>query len=957
MKNRRTYLDELAGHVIETYSGRLEEMTIVFPNRRAGLFFIKSISRLIKRPVWSPTVYGFEDFVYELAGVKPSDPLSLLLDLYDVFSEISDFKEPFDRFYFWGEMLLKDFDEIDKNLVQVRSLFTTLKNLKEIDAQFDILTEEEKDALRGFWGSVLMEKSDHKNNFLRFWASLYPLYRSFQSILNKKGKAYSGMIYRKLCADLKGKDFHWNKGKVLFTGFNALLPAEEQIIKWFLESSNGKVHWDLDRYYFDNPDHEAGLFLRKYSNDPVFRNTFPAEVPSSFAHSSKEINSIASSQYSGQAKIAGNIIHSLASDSKIPDLENTVMVLPDESLLPQVLYSLPDNVGKINITMGYPIKNSSFYSLFDGWLDLHETIRTSKGKSWFYHRNVLKLLNHHLISGISGSYGSEIIKMIEKRNQIYIPSGTFQVDALLSLIFDPLASQDLFEYLIRILLHVRNSNEGSNEDHYFIEREFSLVFYKLFNRLKDIFSERNMQVTPAILRRILKNYAQFEKVPFSGEPLEGLQVMGLLETRNLDFENIIILCANEGQLPRSGPLRSFIPYNVRRAFGLPNPDTLDAIYSYIFYRLLQRSSRVFLIYNTEESSQRKSEPSRYIYQLQFESGFTIDHKFLAMDITVNSRPPIVLKKDDYVMQRLERFLNQGTSRLSPSALNTYMACPLNFYYKYILDIREGEEVLEDLDAATFGSVLHTCMQLLYQPYEGRTVKSESIEMITKKIDRVIGRSFNKYYGQQTDKDEFRFEGKHILGREIIRKYIEKILEKDKELTPFDILGLEKEYQYNLPIEMHGRKARVRLRGIIDRLDRKEDQVRIIDYKSGRDDSSFRDIAGLFDVNNSPNKAIFQTLFYALLFVRGNSEYTYTNVTSGLYNLKELFDSAFDVRVKLKGRGSAQPIDDIQSFLPEFQDHLSSLIAEIYDPKISFKHRDDKDQCIFCKSLGMPTDLP
>ena len=956
MSGGSSFIDEIAEKLLIDYSGNLEDLTIIFPNRRAGLFFTKALAGKIKNPIWSPSILSFEDFVYSVMNRKPADNLSLLLDLYEAFRKITGFDESFDKFYFWGDMLLKDFNEIDKNLVKVKSLFTTIKNLKEIDVEFAFLSDSEMDALQRFWGSTLNNKTQQKDSFIRFWANLYPVYKSFQKVLEQEGKAYSGMIYRALCDEIRNGKQKWGKGKVIFAGFNALTPSEELIIKWFIESSKGGIFWDLDSYYFDNPGHEAGLFLRQYYKDKAFGRTFPGRGANHFKEVKKEIRAIASSQYSGQTKIAGNIIHGLIRDQGINEIDNTVVVLPDESLLSQVLYSLPASLDKVNVTMGYPLANSSFYSLIDMLLELQEHRRVGKDRTWFNYQQVLSILNHHFIIGVCKEKAEIIIGKIERKNIIYVPSELFSDDEFLSEIFDPDAGVDLFDYLVRILIRIRRSFDSFDDEKFFFEKEFSIVFYKLLERLNEIFNEKKVSFSAVILRRIIKNYSQLEKIPFSGEPLEGLQMMGLMETRNLDFKNVIILCANEGQLPSTGSLRSFIPYNIRKAFKLPNPDTQDSIYSYLFYRLLQRSEKVFMIYNTEESYTRPSEPSRYIYQLKFESGYHIKQYSMALDISVSDTEPIVIKKDKFIIDQLARFYLDKNYKFSPSSLNVYLSCPLSFYYRNVLDVREEEEVSEDLDAAKFGNILHKTMEDLYKPFIGEVLNKDIIKDIRKGIVSSIKKSFARYYGQEYSVD-FSLEGKNILGLEIIKNYIQKILDKDEMACPFEIIGIEQKYSYDLPINLSGKQVKVGLRGIIDRVDMKNGVVRIMDYKTGKDESSFKDIPGLFDSSDdNRNKAIFQTFFYAYLFLKNNPQYADGPIISGLYNLKELYSPSFDPRIKLKAYRSSKCIDDIIPFMDEYESHLTSLISEIYDPDIPFRHREDQDKCFYCENLGMPSDI-
>ena len=956
MSGYSSFIDEIAEKLLKDYSDNLEDLTIIFPNRRAGLFFTKALANKISNPIWSPAIISFEDFVYSMMDSTPSDNLSLLLDLHDVFKRISGFDETFDKFYFWGDMLLKDFNEIDKNLVNAKSMFTTIKNLKEIDVEFAFLSDSEMDALESFWGSALSDKNRHKKSFIKFWSNLYPIYSAFQEILKKQGKAYSGMIYRALCSKIRNGKFKWGKGKVIFAGFNALLPSEELIIKWFIESSKGDIFWDLDSYYFNKPGHEAGLFLRQYYKDKVFGKTFPARIPDHFKEVKKEIQTIASSQYSGQTKIAGNILQDLIKDQGVGGMDDTVVVFPDESLLSQVLYSLPASLKKVNVTMGYPLANSAFFSLIDKLLELQENQRIGKGLHWFNYKQVLSILNHHFIIGLVKDKVGELINLIERKNMIYVPSELFQDDKFLSAVFNPSASSDLFGYIVGIIIQIRRSFDTFDDEKFFFEKEFSIVFYKLLERLKDIFNERKVSISPTILRRIIKYYSQLEKIPFSGEPLEGLQMMGLLETRNLDFKNVIILCANEGQLPKTGSLSSFIPYNIRKAFGLPNPDTQDAIYSYLFYRLLQRSTNVFLIYNTEESYTRQSEPSRYIYQLKLESGYEIYQYSMALEVSVTETKPIIIHKNDFVFDQLARFYTNKKYKFSPSSLNVYLSCPLSFYYKNVLDISEEDEVSEDLDAAIFGNILHRTMEDLYKPFIGEVINKDSFRTIRTGLNSSIKRSFARYYGQEYSTD-FHLEGKNILDLEIIKNYVLKILEKDEIASPFEIIGIEQKYSYDLPINLFGQWVKVGLKGIIDRIDRRNGIIRIIDYKTGKDESSFKDIPGLFDGNDDKrNKAIFQTFFYALLFIKNNPQYADGPIISGLYNVKELYNPDFDPRIKLKINRKSSCIDDVVPFMGEYESYLSRLITEIYDPSMPFKHREDQDKCFFCQNLGMPSDI-
>lgn len=952
-----SFLSELADSLFKEYGEKLEEVSIIFPNRRAGLFFTRALSIRIDKPVWSPSIFSFEDFVYSISHLKEGDNLSLLLELYEVFKLKSDFKESFDKFYFWGDMLLKDFNEIDSNLVDAKDLYVSLKNLKEIDVQFNYMSEDQKLAMKSFWSHALNHPSGQKKAFLQFWQSLYPIYTNFKKNLSESNTGYQGMIYRELLKGIQEQNFSWKGGRVIFVGFNALSASEEAIVKWFSDKGLGRIIWDLDQYYFNNPKHEAGMFFRKYYHDPELKKSFPSGIPENFKNVKKNFYSIASGQYSGQAKIAGNIIVGIKEDLGPTGIDNTVVVISDETLLSQVLYALPEGIEKFNVTMGYPISSSSFYSLIDNILDLQNKVRISKKGAWYYYKNVLNILNHHLVAGNSRDEIRSIIDTIEKKNLIYVPADQLLESDLLRIVFKPLAGKDLFNYLIEVLLTVRDNFLLDKEGAYFFEKEFAIVFYKLLTRLKDVFKNKNIEVTPQILKRILKYYSRFEKIPFTGEPLHGLQLMGLIETRNLDFENIIIVGSNEGLLPGTGIQNSFIPHNVRKAFGLPNPDTNGAIFSYLFYRLIQRAKNIYLIYNTEESSSRNAEPSRYIHQLTFESGYEIKPYWLSTDISVSRIPPIVVNKNGSIIKRLNRYLVNGHDkqrRITPSALNRYLLCPLSFYYRYVLDIREKTDISEDLDAAKFGNILHEVMEVLYQPYIGKNVSGQDIIEIRKTIESALEKGFSSYYGQDKTRN-FQFEGKNILGKEIVRKYVRKILNRDLQLGTFKIIALEQNLDLDIPIEINGNQVMLAVKGIIDRIDIVNGTVRIVDYKTGKDESHFKSIQSLFDTSDDKrNKAVFQTFIYSILYLNNYSDSN--PVQACLYNSRELYQKDFDPRVKIGEGRKKLPVDDIRPLIKEFQLYFEELIQEIFDPEIPFKHHELQDSCFYCENMGMPSDL-
>jgi hypothetical protein len=960
-KTNRGFLNELADHLIGNFADSLDQLTVVFPNRRAGLFFTRALAGKIQKPIWSPVVLSLEDFISQFSGIQLADRISLLLDLYETYIKIIPVEETFDNFFFWGEMLLKDFDEVDKYLADAERLFITLKNLKEIDSRFQFLPDEQKKALESFWSATLGNPSKDKKNFMVFWQALAPIYTAFNQRLKRKQYGYQGMIYKDVLEKTRTRKINTDDRQILFAGFNALTRVEEELIKWFIREKNARIYWDLDAYYFEDPAHEAGVFLRKYYRDPVFRPFFPKTTVKHFP--GKQIRTISASQYPAQVKIAGRIIHDLQDQDDISALERTVIVLPDETLLSSLLYALPDDVRKLNITMGYPVTSSSFYSLMDHLIDLQENARRGSENTWFNHNQVVRILNHPLVVRMVPEESKRLLTKINRFNIIHVPAGMLTITDSLQQLFKVVKEPaGMFDYLMDILIHIRRRTVSEEMEGFMLEREFALVIYRFFNRLKETFSQRDIKLTFPLVGRVIRSYARNEKIPFTGEPLEGLQIMGLLETRNLDFDHVILLNVNEGFFPGTSGQSSFIPHNVRRAFQLPTRDSQDAIYAYLFYRLIQRAGNVHLIYNSEDAYNRNSEPSRYIYQLEFESGLKINHLSLVNDISIKSRPPVKILKDEFVRDRLNRYLTtyKGEKKhLTPSKLNMYLNCPLSFCYRYVYDVEEKEEVTEDLDAAKFGLILHKTMEYLYKPFEGVILTDKIFKKIFKGIEKAIHYGFANYHGVDEKKQDFRFEGKNLLGREIIIKYMKKILEHDQKQIPFRIKGVEINYDLSYPLILNNRDVQICLRGIIDRIDILEDgSIRIIDYKSGRDLSSFKSIESLFDRSDTArNKAVFQIFLYALLYLE-NHPGENGKVFPGLYNFKELHSDHFDVRIKkkIRSRKSLEPINDIRPWIEDFRPRLDDLLREIFNPSVPFEHVENKKECIYCVNLGAPSEF-
>ncbi|MEQ9425198.1 MAG: PD-(D/E)XK nuclease family protein [Cyclobacteriaceae bacterium] len=937
-------------HTLEKSKVKWAQTTLVFPNKRAGLFFRRYLLQELKTSTISPKIYSLEEFILGFSNSQLADSLSLNFDLFEVYRKLNPQAESFDKFHYWGEMLLRDFEDIDQHLVDPKQIFKGVKDQKELEDNFRFLDPEHLKIIQSFWASFLPKASGQQVQFLRLWEILQKVYDEFKVKLKSRNEGYRGMLYREVLTLLEMKTKRWENGKLVFAGFNALTQVEEKIIEYFIKEAKAEIFWDLDPYYLNDDKQEAGFFLRKYRELAAFKDSFSVSEQSCITGNDKEVTTIGVPLKIGQAKVAGKLV---AEEQGLND-EKTVVVLADEGLLFPLLNSIPYNVSSVNVTMGFPLKNTPLYSLLQSLLELQQNVRENKdGTLYFYYQHVLAVLRHPYIIESYPEPVKQIGDLIEKYNKVYVgASWLIEFEQFFERIFIAVNEATLAPYIEDLLTAL--VKEGNS-----LENEYIHQFLKQARRLSDLVNSREIKLDLDVFLRLFRQIIQSTRLPFSGEPLKGLQVMGILETRNLDFDNVIVLSMNEGSWPADTRSSSFIPYNIRKAFELPTFDQQESIYAYLFYRLMQRSKRVWFLYNTEEDFNMNGEISRYVRQLEAESGLKINHQLLNIPVKVSPAEPIIIKKDEKVLNELKQFTMQieKPRRLTPSALNIYLDCRLKFYFRYITKMYEPEEVKEEIDPGSFGNILHLTMELLYGNYTEETgqntVTSDNIVELRKQLPEVVEHAFRKHYGLVSEQD-FKFEGRNIIARAIILKFANAILDKDTAYAPFDVIGLEagerEGFSLELPIDLN---TTVALKGIIDRIDLKDDVVRVIDYKTGKDEKKGEDIHSLFDRDDKKrNKAVMQVLYYALMFQNGYPEMNQP-ITPGIYNSRELFSEEFDLKLKmLNEKGRYSQVWDARPLLPEFESELSGLLREIFDPTIDFDQTDDVKKCRWCPYKGI-----
>lgn len=978
----KTFLEELAEKVYAQYS-KLGEVTVVFPNRRAALYFRKHLSSLLSRPAFAPRIITIEDFISGFSSARIPDKLVLIYMLFESYRKVlplggegsEDLSMRFEHFFFWGEMLLRDFDEADKYAIPAGQLFKDLSQQKELDASFDFLTEEQRKFLKEFWGDFDANQSATKTRFLQVWRRLGDVYEQFRRDLLEKGFAYQGMLHRSV-ADALGT-FDQEKlqraGSVVFAGFNALTAAEEKIISFFVDRYGAKVFWDADAYYVNNDRQEAGEFIRQYQRHPVLGRTFNEDIPSHFQQkisSGKEVRLFGAAQPVGQAKLMAQVLKEEIATGLDPD--ETVIVLADEKLLMPVLHGVSGGVEKLNVTMGFPLSSTPFFNFVELLIDLQVSCRDGH----FNHRPVLGLLGHPYVVAADAGSASAKRKEILKCNWVNIPAAYLATEVPLHrLVFREIPAMSgvvsgmLITYLQSIIHEVGSLPSLSGFD-----REYAFHFMKFFNLLESVWrapvpTDREGDTKPERQRdgqeiksflRLFRQLVRAQKIPFSGEPLKGLQVMGVLETRNLDFKNVFILSLNEGAFPSSANKGSYVPHNIRKAYGLPTYAHQDAMYSYLFYRLLQRTENIFLFYNSETDVLGQGEMSRYLQQLLFESGLNIRRHVLHNPVQPRGISPLTIEKNEAVLQNLLK-LNESNpyfKGISPSALNSYMECRLQFYFRYIARIREPDEVEEELDARVLGDFVHKVMESFYKRLVERKgwglVEKADFENATQTLDHLIDQVFIAAYRLDPAKTVV-YAGQRLVVREVVRRFASRILEMDEEYAPFNIEALEME-GLTYAVKLGRPPFQAMLSGKIDRVDSKDDVLRIIDYKTGKDELEFESIASLFSREGRRNKAAFQTLLYALMYAHATApdgvektrsakerSTAHQRVVPGLINRMNLFYDDFEFGLKI-GR---QQVRDVREMFPEFEERLKDLFDELYDPGQPFDQTTNTDHCAYC----------
>ena len=913
---KSTFLSQLAERIVTDYSESISDLVVILPNKRAKIFLIESLRSKISNTVFAPEINSIEDFVQEIAGIRSIDSVELLFEFYAVYKTNTNTskQEPFETFANWAITLLQDFNEIDRYLLASNKVFTYLEAIKEVE----------------HW-SVEKNRTPLIEKHLAFWKLLPKYYENLYDHLNKKGIGYQGLIYREAVENLQQFSNKIGKKHYIFAGFNALNKAEEKIFQYLLSAGKAEVFWDIDNVFLSDKQHDAGLFVRDFKNNWPYYKSNPFSWIADDYQKTKNIHIIGTPKSVGQAKIVGEIIQK-NTDSQA--LSNTAIVLGEESLLLPVLFSLPADVDTLNITMGYSSKNNPAQILVSKLFKMHANALKRNQKQYvFYYKEVLDVLTNPLIAPYSETHN--LVQLIKSNNFTFINHKKIielasSKNKVFSLIFQKwdTNSIDVLDCISSLLLQIKSElNLDSNDEK--ITKAFVYSIYKIINKLKTYYSKNQTIDDLQTLEAIYKQVVNVAEVSFEGEPLNGLQIMGVLESRVLDFETVIITSLNEGKFPAGKSTNSFIPYDVKKEYGLPTFKEKDAIYTFHFYHLLQRAKNVYLLYNTESEGIDGGEKSRFITQLLVEKQecHTITEQIYNADVPATANFPTQIPKSEMVMQRLKQIATENG--FSPSSLTNYIRNPLQFYFQRVLRISDVDEVEENIAVNTLGIIIHKTLEILYLPFVGKTsLTIENIKNCISKIDAEVLLQFKEIYKEGEIK-----RGQNLLAFEIAKRTIFNFLNLEMKAIEngdnIKILALEKKCKQIL--KHPALPYDIAIQGTVDRIENRNGILRIIDYKTGKVEDKNLKLTTWADLTlEIKNDKIIQILCYAFML---QSEYGHTDMEAGIISFKNL-NAGFLPFTFVDNKVKTTIIS--KEILDSFTDEIVVVLNQILDQAIDFQ---------------------
>jgi len=949
-----SFLKLVAADLYKHTKGNLAHTAVVFPNKRAGLFFNEYLAQESDSPIWSPAYVSISELFRSLSPWEVGDPVKLVCELYKIFRRETQSTETLDDFYFWGEMLISDFDDADKNRVDTDKLFSNLQDLRNIMDDYTFIDDEQEEAIRQFFQNFSIERRTAlKERFISLWDVLGNIYKGFRESLASQNIAYEGMMYRHVIEHLDVDKLPYEK--YVFVGFNVLNKVEHTLFTQLKDAGKAVFYWDYDEFYMKENrqavTHEAGEFIRRNLRD--FPSPLSGELFKNLSKP-KEVHYIASSTENAQARYLPQWIRN---NLTTPEKE-TAVVLCNEALLQPVLHSLPAEVKHVNITMGFPLSQTPVYSFLIALLELHTHGFNFKSGRYTF-QSVVTLLKHPYTRQLTGQ--AELLeKELTRNNRFYPLPGELGKDEFLTRLFTPLSGNlnlciRLSETLQQVASIYQANTSGTEDTDAFnqLYRESLFKAYTTINRFRTLIEEDELTVQSETFRRLLVKVLSATNIPFHGEPAIGMQVMGVLETRNLDFRHLVLLSVNEGQLPKSGGDSSFIPYNLRKAFGMTTIEHKIAVYAYYFYRLLQRAERITLMYNTSSDGLNRGEWSRFMLQFLIEWPHPITRQFLEAGQSPQGTSPITVEKTPDVMRRMQSLFDvraNPKAKFSPSALNYYLDCPLKFYYRYVAGLSAPDEVSAEIDSATFGSIFHYAAEHIYKDLttHGKVINKEALETLLRnevKLQDYVDTAFKKLFFNVPQNEKPEYNGVQLINSAVIARYLKQLLQNDLRYAPFTFIASEMEVDEPIDIQTPKGVIKSRIGGIIDRMDSKDGTLRIVDYKTGGDADTPPHVESLFIPDKKRSNYVFQTFLYAAIMCR--KQPTMKIAPALLYIHRAATETYSPVIQMGEPRKPKEAVEDFSKYEKEYRERLQGLLEEIFNPEKSFTQTEIIEKCTYC----------
>lgn len=949
-----SFLKLVAADLYKHTKGNLAHTAVVFPNKRAGLFFNEYLAQESESPIWSPAYVSISELFRSLSPWEVGDPVKLVCELYKIFQRETQSTETLDDFYFWGEMLISDFDDADKNKVDTDKLFSNLQDLRNIMDDYTFIDDEQEEAIRQFFQNFSIERRTAlKERFISLWDVLGNIYKGFRESLASQNIAYEGMMYRHVIEHLDVDKLPYEK--YVFVGFNVLNKVEHTLFTQLKDAGKAVFYWDYDEFYMKENrqavTHEAGEFIRRNLRD--FPSPLSGELFKNLSKP-KEVHYIASSTENAQARYLPQWIRN---NLTTPEKE-TAVVLCNEALLQPVLHSLPAEVKHVNITMGFPLSQTPVYSFLIALLELHTHGFNFKSGRYTF-QSVVTLLKHPYTRQLTGQ--AELLeKELTRNNRFYPLPGELGKDEFLTRLFTPLSGNlnlciRLSETLQQVAGIYQANTSGTEDTDAFnqLYRESLFKAYTTINRFRTLIEEDELTVQSETFRRLLVKVLSATNIPFHGEPAIGMQVMGVLETRNLDFRHLVLLSVNEGQLPKSGGDSSFIPYNLRKAFGMTTIEHKIAVYAYYFYRLLQRAERITLMYNTSSDGLNRGEWSRFMLQFLIEWPHPITRQFLEAGQSPQGTSPITVEKTPDVMRRMQSLFDvraNPKAKFSPSALNYYLDCPLKFYYRYVAGLSAPDEVSAEIDSATFGSIFHYAAEHIYKDLttHGKVINKEALETLLRnevKLQDYVDTAFKKLFFNVPQNEKPEYNGVQLINSAVIARYLKQLLQNDLRYAPFTFIASEMEVDEPIDIQTPKGVIKSRIGGIIDRMDSKDGTLRIVDYKTGGDADTPPHVESLFIPDKKRSNYVFQTFLYAAIMCR--KQPTMKIAPALLYIHRAATETYSPVIQMGEPRKPKEAVEDFSKYEKEYRERLQGLLEEIFNPEKSFTQTEIIEKCTYC----------